>query len=338
MAGITHIEDFQKPAMRGLVDESIQIREKTPSFGSEFLQNKDTFSTKFSYDIVKKNRHIAAMIGYGAEAPVMDRDAVANKMGELTKIGIKDIVTEEELMALNQSRSNDEHKALIESLQRKAIDISNAILDRVEVMKIEALTTGELHYNDNNVKVDFDFGVPDNHKIVLTGDNTWENVDHDALGDLLKWKKEYEKTNQRTADKIIITREVFSLLATNKSIIAEARPNTAATRVSDVEVNTVLGSFGLPEIEVVSSGVMTVRDTYTGEDKTIQTFPENRIVFIAHGVGEFLFGPTVENDFKPGIIVDAIDERNPIRSILDGVASGFPVIENPNLLLFADVK
>lgn len=114
MPGITHIEQFQKPAMRGLIDESVKIREETPTFADVFLPNENTFSTKFAYDIVKTNRHLAAMIGFGAEPPVMDRDAVASKMGELTKLGIKDIATEEELLALNQSRNNSEHAELIE--------------------------------------------------------------------------------------------------------------------------------------------------------------------------------------------------------------------------------
>lgn len=338
MPGITHIEQFQKPAMRGLIDESVKLREETPSFADTFLPNEDTFSTKFAYDIVKTNRHLAAMIGFGAEPPVMDRDAVASKMGELTKLGIKDIATEEELLALNQSRNNSEHAELIEKLQRKAVNVSNALLDRVELMKLEALTTGEFHYNDNNVKVDFDFGVPDEHKIVLTGANTWDNVDHDALGDLLDWNEKFTNTNGRSASKIIMPREIFALLAKNKVIVSEARPNTDASRVSEAEVREVLGQFGLPAFEIVTNRKMTVRNLYDGQDEVKEFFPSNRIVFVADGVGKFLFGPTVENDFKPGIVVDAIDERSPIRSIFEGVAAGFPVLEDPKLLLFADVK
>lgn len=31
MAGITHLEELQKPALRGLIDESIELREQTPT-------------------------------------------------------------------------------------------------------------------------------------------------------------------------------------------------------------------------------------------------------------------------------------------------------------------
>ncbi|MBC1744503.1 major capsid protein [Listeria seeligeri] len=338
MAGITHLEELQKPALRGLIDESIELREQTPTFGSRFLPNENTSSTTFAYDIIKSNKHLAAMIGYGSEPPVMDRDAVANKMGELAKIGIKDIITEEDLLALNQSRSNTEHAEMIAKLQRKAINISNAILDRVEVMKLEAIATGKLSYNKNNVKVGFDYGVPSEHQIVLTGANTWDNVDHDALADLIKWAAKYEETNGKAADAILMPREIFALLAKNKVIISEARPNTAAARVSQAEVNEVLAGFALPAIEIVKNRKSTVRNIYTGVDEVIEFYPQNRVVFVSEGVGNFLFGPTVENEFNPGVFVDAYDKKEPIQSILRGVAAGFPIMEDPKLLLFADVK
>ncbi|MBC2189200.1 major capsid protein [Listeria booriae] len=338
MAGITHLEQFQEPAMRGLIDESQKLREETPTFGDRFLPNENTFSTNFAYDIVKQTRHLAAMIGYGAEPPVMDRDAVASKMGELAKFGIKYIVTEEELLALNQSRSDSEHSELVDKLQTKAIDISTAINERIEIMKLQALAQGKIEYNKNNVKVAFDYQVPSDHKIALTGTNAWTDTSADALGDLIAWAAKYEETNGRSADLIAMPREVFAMLTKNESIIAEARPNNAvAKRVSQEEVNAVLSGYSLPPIEIIKNRKATVRNMYTGEDEVIEYFPQNRVVFLAEGVGNFLFGPTVENDFKPGVFVDAYDDKEPIRSILRGVAAGFPIIEDPKLILFADV-
>lgn len=339
MAGITHLEEMQEPALRGLVDESVALHEENPTFGARFLPNEDTFSTKFAYDIVKTNKYLAAMIGYGAETPIVDREAVANKMGELAKIGIKDIVTEEELLALNQSRSNAEKSALVEKLQKKAVDISRYILDRIDVMKLQAIAQGEFHYNQNNVKIDFDFGVPNEHKVVLTGTNAWTNVDHDALGDLIQWSQQYENANNRSADVILMPREVFTLLTKNKSFIAEARPTSpTADRISKDEVNIVLEGYGLPTIEVVKNRKVTFKNLYTGSVEEFEYFPENRIVFVSDGVGKFLSGPTVENDFKPGIKVVAFDETHPILSGIEGVTAGFPVIEDPKLLFYADVK
>src|SRR5690625_1941026 len=137
MAGITYLKEFQKPALRGLVDAMENERLDAPTLGDRFLPNDEIYSTTFAYDIIKKSNHIAAMIGYGAEPPVVDRDAVASKMGELAKMGLKYIATEEELLALNQARSNAEKSAMVERLTAKGVDLVQALQRRVDVAKVE---------------------------------------------------------------------------------------------------------------------------------------------------------------------------------------------------------
>ena len=78
MAGITHFEEFQKPTLRGLVDES--IKDRTIQLGDKFLPNMNVYSTEVAYDIIKTSKYIAPMIGYGAEPPVVDRDAVSRAL------------------------------------------------------------------------------------------------------------------------------------------------------------------------------------------------------------------------------------------------------------------
>src|SRR5690625_4639139 len=103
MAGITHLDEFQPKALRGLVDETVQ--EAQPTLGDMYLPDDVTYDTNFTYDIIKTNKYIGAMIGYGAEPPVIDRNAVANMHAEIAKMGLKSIVTEEELLKLHQARN-----------------------------------------------------------------------------------------------------------------------------------------------------------------------------------------------------------------------------------------
>jgi len=58
---------------------------------------------------------------------------------------------------------------------------------------------------------------------------------------------------------------------------------------------------------------------------------------LSEGVGNFLYGPTVDNDFEPGITLTAYDKGEPIESIIRSVAAGFPVVEKPSLIFHADV-
>lgn len=334
MAGITHLQEFQKPALRGLVDATVEAQ--TPSIGDRFLPDDKIYSNTFAYDIIKKSNHIAAMIGYGAEPPVIDRDAVASQMGEVAKMGLKYIATEEELLALHQARNDGEKRAMIDKLSVKGVDLVNALIRRVDVSKIEAITKGTFSYNKNGVKIEVDFGIPSENKIALSGAG-WADSNHDVIGDLLEWVDAYQQANGKNPDVIYMTRETQALLLKNAVIVAEARGDTGAVRVSQAELNSVLGGYGLPPIEVVTSRSVTVKDIYTGEDEVIEFFPVNRVVMVSEGVGNYLYGPTVENEFQPGIALEAYDNREPIESILRVAAAGFPAVEAPGLIFHADV-
>lgn len=341
MAGITWMEDFQKPALRGLVDAMEQDKFEAPTFADQYMPEENIYSNTFAYDIIKKSNNIAAMIGVGAEPPVVDRDAVASQMGELAKFGLKYIATEEELLQLNQPRSSAEKSALIDKLLIKGADLVKALQNRVQYSKVEALAKGEIDYNKNGVKVKIDFKehMPDNHKVALTGDNTWDNPEHDVIGDLLQWVEDYETNSGEQPSVILMSRETQALLLKNTVIITEAvgMDKSGRGRVSVDELNSVLGGYGLPSVQIVTRRTATVKDIYTGKDETLEFFPKNRVVMVSEGVGTFLYGPTAENDFQPGVVLDAYDKQEPIESILRVAAAGFPIIEQPNLLFHADV-
>lgn len=334
MAGIEHLKEMQEPALRGL---TVQIKDNTaPTLADRFLPDGQTFSTTFAYDIVKKSNHIAAYIGYGAEPPVIDRDAVAHKMGEVAKLGLKYIATEEELLALNQARSDAEKSAMVEQLTVKAADLVKALQKRVDVSKLEALLKGTFSYNKNGVKINVSYGIgaPD----VKSGTEAWDKATAKPLSDLIAWNDAYVTKNGKSADAIIMSREAVALLQTNEEIITEARgTNGTFTRVSMNEVNDVLAGYGLPAVQVQAQRSITVKDVYTGADEVIEFLPKYRVVFASAGAGQFLYGPTVENDYKPGVDLRAYDKFEPIRSIIRVAAAGVPVIENPDLIFHADV-
>ncbi len=341
MAGITHLDQFKPEYIRGLIDESEKLREASPSFGQRFLPSETVYSNTFFYDIVKQAKHLAAFIGYGSEPPVMDRDAVAKKSGTLAAFGLQHIVTIEELMAINQARNEGEYAAMVNKLVKTTVDIIDGLQDKADVLRAQALTFGKLEYNDpsDGAQITFDYDVPAEHKIALTGTNAWTDPSADALGNLIEWDALYSKTNNgKQADVIKMPIDVFQLLSKNEGIIAEARPNTTAKRVSADEVNQALQLYDLPPIELIRGRVTTVRNFRTGEDEAVEFYPEGRVVFLSEGLGNFFYGPNPEDEnFAPGLVVRATDELRPKRSIIEGYAAGFPIIETPSLILHADV-
>ncbi len=335
MAGITHLEEFQKPALLGLVDATVQEGQET--FADRYLPNENTFSTKFAYDVIKSNKYIAAMIGHGAEPPVVDRNQVASMAGEIAKMGLKYVATEEELLALHQARSTAESQAMVDNLTFEAVQLVEALNRRIHVIKMEALAKGEFTYKKHGIEVNVDFGVPAENKVVLT-ESTWADESHDVIGDLLEWSQAYETANGESPDAIYMSREVQALLLKNTTIITEAAGGgSGRTRVSVSELDSVLSGYGLPTVSIVTNRKVTVKNVANGENETIEFFPVNRVVMLSEGVGKFLLGPTVENDFNPGIALTAEDLRAPIRSVIEAVAAGFPTIEQPSRIFHADV-
>src|SRR5699024_3886733 len=330
-----------EPALRGIVEEVDKAKLETQDAVLSFLPDEYTYDQEFAYNVISKTSQIGAMIGIGNEPPIRDKDAVARRMDKLAKFGWKDIVTENELLKLHNPRNEGEFKAIVDALVANGATVVSELRDRINVTKMQAITTGRVFYDDNNVKVDIDFteDMPAEHKVALTGDDTWANPEHDVIGDLIAWNDQYENTNGKQADTIFMTRQTQALLRKNAVIVSEASgvANSGRGRVSVDELNTVLGEDGLPSITVVKKTKATVKNTYTGEPETIDLYTDNRVVFVSQGVGKFLLGPTVENNFQPGIVLQAYDKFEPIESILRAVALGFPIIENPNLLLYADV-
>src|SRR5690625_7414087 len=141
----------------------------------------------------------------------------------MAKFGLKEIVTEEELLKLHQPRSNAEASALVDKLTVKGADLVKNLQDRIKISKAQVLSQGKINYDDNNVKVSIDFteDMPEEHKVVLTGDNTWANPEHDVIGDLLDWNNQYEDTNGKQADAIYMTRKTQALLLKNAVIVNE---------------------------------------------------------------------------------------------------------------------
>src|SRR5690625_1762558 len=256
MSGITHIAELKEPALRGIVEEVDKAKLETQEAVLNFLPDEYTFDQEFAYNVISKTSQIGAMIGIGNEPPIRDKDAVARRMGEFAKFGWKDIVTENQLLKLHKPRNDGEIKAVVDGVVADGRTFVSQLRDRINVTKMQAIATGKVEYDDNNVTVNMDFTehMPAEHKIVLTGDDTWANPEHDVIGDLLAWDQQYQDTNGKQADTIFMTRQTQSLLLKNAVIVNEAAgvANSGRGRVSIDELNSVLGGYGLPSITIVN--------------------------------------------------------------------------------------
>lgn len=334
MAGITHLEQFQQPALQALVD--ITAQEAPLTLADEFLPTVQTFDRKFAYDIIENNNFIAEYMGYGAEPPVVDRNVLASRAGEIAYFGLKHIMTYEELQALNEARNDAEHSAAIDATTVTSVDLVKGALKLIQLAKMEALTKGRFEAT-GNIKVAFNYGIPTANKVVWNTGADLNTDTFDVVGALLTEVGKYSDLNGQNPDVMWVSREIMARLLKNKTIIAEAGREITATRVNNQQLNGVLDAYGLPPIKVIQERTMAYKDNFTGARVVKEFMPSNRIVMLGKGRGnEYKLGPTLENEFKPGIFMEAYDKKEPIQSIIRTVGAGFPILETPSLVHHID--
>ncbi|MEH7457951.1 major capsid protein [Bacillus sp. JJ1127] len=332
MTGIMYLQAFHNDSLQKVVDYTVRTQKETVA--DRYLPNDNTYSTEVVFDLVKKVPLIASMIGYGAEPPVVDRDAIAQIRAELPKLGIKHIITESELLALANTQG---HKGLVEGITSDGKRLTEAILNLVYVMKMQALSMGKYTTRVGGVSAEVDFQIPEENKITLEKASDWAtDPNRDVLNDIAEWVERYNDLTFTYPEEILVSRKIADLLCKHPSVVGQSEKK-GVSRISLKKLNEVFADLQLPPLTVIENTKITVHNSYTGKEDEITVFPENRLVLVSKGIGNFLFGPTVEGEGKPGIVLRAYDKQEPIQSVLKAVATGFPVLEGVNKLMHVDV-
>lgn len=343
MAGITHLKEFQKDTLLGLLDIFDKEKQELPTVADKYFPTEKVYSSNIAYDIIKTNQYVAPYIGYGAEPPVIDRNVSATKVAELGKFGHKHIVTEEELLALHRPRTTAEQSAMIDKLwQLTKNQVLEGLFSNVQLTKTIALFNGYLVQNSNGIKFALNLlgdEYNSNHFGVATDKDKWTATTAKPLSNLIEWVNKYEEANGVKPTEIFMTRKTFSVLATNSELIAEARgAQDKSTRISDSEVRDVLAGYDLPPITIITNTKKCYVDHATGTEQTYTLIPDYRVVFAHTDLGVYAQGITVESDFEPRFALTVSDLDEPIVSVIRGVGAGVAYIKEPSKLYLIDVN
>ena len=104
----------------------------------------------------------------------------------LEHIRAKMQLNEKDIMNLSKPRSDAEVSYIINHIYNDVANVIDEINTRIELMRVEAFTTGELNVKEENgYTMHVDFGVPKDHKGELTG---WDDPTHDVLEDMYNIK------------------------------------------------------------------------------------------------------------------------------------------------------
>jgi hypothetical protein len=319
-----HLDEFQREEFQGYV-ESVPPAQTYPL--ARFYPDKPVFDTEFAYNVVSGGYgQMASITAWDAGAPLRDKDVLARMTGELGKMQHSFRLTEKELLMYNRPRMEEEQKQVVQAVYDNTDKLVYGTYDREEWLRAKATYEGALTYDENGVVLDIDFLIPAENKIAVT--TAWASG-VEVLADLQLAVQAFKDANNGEAPaEMHMSGRVESLLLQNSQIKSQVYGNATDGRiVTSEQLRGVFNALDIPNYVVVNRRVR-------GDAGMEDLMPNDRIVFVADQLGRTLQGPTVENDYKPGVyVIPQIQETNPPRQDVFVGKASFPALERPSAIV-----
>ena len=278
----------------------------------------------------------ASIHAFDTETELASREVLQKGAAELALIKRKIAIGEREIIAINNPRMDSEQKALVMELFKDGDKMVESVQTRIEAMRMELLSSGEININENNVAVKLDYKVPSSNKKKFNWSdpktaNPLEDIKTlaDAVEDASGTKPTRILTSSKVLNKILACESV-------KKAIFGVNFDKIATRK---DLNSLLESMELPQVAVYNAKykVQNANGKYT----TKRYFPENILsMFSENALGETIYGLTAEEIELLGsnkmeeakmvgnIFVGVEKEGDPVRRYTKAVATALPTLEN----------
>jgi len=244
---------------------------------------------------------MASVQAFGAEAQIASREGFEKVSGEIPTIKRKIPLRGRELVALRREGAGDA-ELVRNQLYNDLDNMIDAVNARIEQMRMDAVAYGKLELNENGVVMTVDYGVPENHKDVLSGTDKWsDHANANPIEVIQEWVNTIvADTGIRPTRALTSNTVVAHLLA-----CAEVRrliygDNGGSRAISLNQLNDLMDTMGLPQIATYDLQVR--RQKADGTYETVRFFPEDRFVILpGEPLGETLMGPTEDALLDPEI-------------------------------------
>lgn len=240
------------------------------------------------------------------------------------------------------------NQAYIDAVVRRVFADEIHLLDgaraRREQMRMMALTTGAIAITANGQAYNYDYNLPEDHKV--TADTSWSNVNADAVEDLRKWMDKAEEDTGIRPTRGVCTRKTWGYLRRNQNIIKSlfVLSNGQVGAISDARLTQYLmDELGL---ELVIYGKRFKDDTGAATsfvpDDMISLFPSGQL-------GTTWFGTTPEESdlmggkvanvsiTDVGVAVTTIEKADPVNVETKVTMICLPSFEAADSVMICDV-
>ncbi len=318
-----------------------------------FPRRENQTNTVDFAEIIRTNR-TAKYRTFDGRVHVSQRDAGSEKRVRMLPLSSSLETGELERLQLEFARLQGGNvAALAAAVYNDSENLTNEVLNRVELAFGDLLTDGKLSINEGGLAGyaggpgEADFGVPTGNLVTAT--TPWTSTTAPMYSDLLSWCDAYNDLNGFLPGSFLPTLKYMRQLTRCTEIInAVAGAQTGRTRVSRAELTEFLEGEGLPtpldpfderlDVDGVSTRVIP--------EGRIPFFPPNLedLAHVEYGVTatalELVNSAEVDFSFEdaPGI-VGIIDKASsvPFREIVVVDAVAMPILDDARKLMVANV-
>ena len=318
---------------------SAEEYERSKGSLSEFLPNTmvDDLVVRLSADSNGLSE-AAEFRAYDAETPIGSTPGGKRVTVELPALGQKVRVSEYDQL---RQRGNANPEIVKNSIGRAAVRTARSVADRMELMRGQVLATGKATINENQFIGESDFGRDED--MAVTAATPWGNAGSATpMTDLMALVEAYTDKNGEAPGTLVLSKRAHASLMRADEIRGMMTTPTAPGMVSAQFVSDTFAAYGLPQILVydrrVRVGGQSVR--VLDEDKALLLPSEGS------ALGATFWGTTLEatdpnygvaEDDRPGIVVGALKDYDPMGVWVHASAIGMPVLADANLAMAATV-
>ncbi|OFN02628.1 hypothetical protein HMPREF2626_01580 [Aerococcus sp. HMSC062A02] len=304
-------------------------------------------SMDFKYITGRNGAPVSASVhSLNTESEIGSRQGLKEVAGKVAMIKRKIGVDEELILQLHSLRQDSNaYKAVIDKIYNDIDAMVNAVNVRIERMRYEALATGKIVLNENNVKYEINYGLEDKQKTDVA--TKWDDPNANILDDIFTIVDKMVAEGDQP-QRILTSRKVVALLAKNEKLQKEILGQYNSRRLSQNELNNFFTSQGLPVIGT-EDRVYRAEDA-AGRLTTHRYFADNKMVFLpGTAVGHTVYAPTPEEirlaqnpavDLSKvgNVIAMVYDEAvDPVATYTKAVAMALPSFEAADQVHIADV-
>jgi hypothetical protein len=350
------LDEFAPPTFLGFVREVLPPNEFR---GTRWLPDRTVSDLEFEYILGSFRRPVmASIMGFDSEAPLHGRPGSAARVsGELTPIKRKARIGEKTIIRFLAPRAGlPDAQEAVTQVYTLTSDLLDTIQARMEWIRMQALSTDKVIYDEGGVRFSFDYGITDTLQIDLVAgtDGTgasivsemgaaWSNTStSDPVKTLSALNNRAIALNGAPLAEFVISETQLQYLYLNDNLRDQMRGSGAPTApLTPAEVQTLLSIWNLPNITTYDVIVQQEAEDGSFSDVRPMAKGQGFLVPSSISVGETLWGPTAESRVlygtplaaqAPGVWAETYGTTEPPSEWVKAAAVAFPSMPQANQL------